>query len=769
MDYIVEFFFQQMIGNPVRQAVDFVMTSIASLLDNFLRLDITNFPSMIAGIDFFTVSIQVIGVALTLLLCTVTILRYIYVPDAREVENPFFTILKTMLALFAIININSIIKILTEDLWDPLYQSMFSVDISEASSPINDGFADAMLNGLSSSMISFLMGIIVALLNIIILWNMVKFFIQVFERYVTLAVLLYTMPLAISQVVSPSLSNVFKSYFRVLNGQFVLMILHVFVGKLFLYNYFANAVEAWTSNNTFVFIFINLAILKLGQNIEGVLSSCGINVPSPGAGLLGTAAQSLMQMGMMLSGGRMLGAGAGKAAAAAAGRGGLFSTLKNQGMGAAFKASPGNMGQNAAKNAMARSTANSQAQAAKAKANAGVSSAHRGKMNFSGNNNPAHGAGSPLGTKTPPVTGAKYGAADSVPKTGQAAGAVQGANAGARANPTQGMRVTGAKATAAHTAQKNVAPNIGQAASAFGSGIANGFATGAIKGAAFGPAGIVAGGVAGAASAAYQTGKTFSAGGSFAASAASKMVDRPYSTSAKGISPARANLSNDELQAHFGYNENLGKYRVNDATAGGYSRSMAANGVTEATRINAQFTQQNNDGTFAVSDGVMFRADAMDLPSEALGRDNFVATDSLGNEWVVCPDMPHDVMDKMQGTWAQQDTEAAHWSSIIDRTSTPEGQANLAERIELLERARQGDFGYSENSPLYDNVKANLEKAQEAAPGQNIGQVTTDREKAVLSGAITRETFDYWVKTGGEGGWMYGDATPPPSKNKNSR
>ena len=65
---------------------------------------------------------------------------------------------------------------------------------------------------------------IVALILVLILaWNYIKLLFEAAERYILLGVLVYTAPVAFSTGASQATGNVFKSWCRMLGGQFFLL------------------------------------------------------------------------------------------------------------------------------------------------------------------------------------------------------------------------------------------------------------------------------------------------------------------------------------------------------------------------------------------------------------------------------------------------------------------------------------------------------------------------------------------------------------------
>ena len=75
---------------------------------------------------------------------------------------------------------------------------------------------------------------IVALILVLILaWNYIKLLFEAAERYILLGVLVYTAPVAFSTGASQATGNIFKSWCRMLGGQFFLLLMNAWCLRLF--------------------------------------------------------------------------------------------------------------------------------------------------------------------------------------------------------------------------------------------------------------------------------------------------------------------------------------------------------------------------------------------------------------------------------------------------------------------------------------------------------------------------------------------------------
>ena len=76
-------------------------------------------------------------------------------------------------------------------------------------------------------------GLITLILVIILAWNYIKLLFEAAERYILLAVLVFTAPVAFSMGASQNTSNIFKSWSRMFGGQLFLLIMNVWCLRIF--------------------------------------------------------------------------------------------------------------------------------------------------------------------------------------------------------------------------------------------------------------------------------------------------------------------------------------------------------------------------------------------------------------------------------------------------------------------------------------------------------------------------------------------------------
>ena len=68
---------------------------------------------------------------------------------------------------------------------------------------------------------------------LVLAWNYIKLLFEAAERYILLAVLVFTAPVAFAMGSSQTTSNIFKSWCRMLGGQIFLLIMNAWCLRLF--------------------------------------------------------------------------------------------------------------------------------------------------------------------------------------------------------------------------------------------------------------------------------------------------------------------------------------------------------------------------------------------------------------------------------------------------------------------------------------------------------------------------------------------------------
>ena len=145
-----------------------------------------------------------------------------------EAEDPLKLSMRSFLFIFLTFYAKDIV-----DLALGIAGTPYGWILSEELPPLN--FADF------NSVITVILGVcangavaIIALILVLILaWNYIKLLFEAAERYILLGVLVYTAPVAFATGASQTTGNIFKSWCRMLGGQFFLLLMNAWCLRLF--------------------------------------------------------------------------------------------------------------------------------------------------------------------------------------------------------------------------------------------------------------------------------------------------------------------------------------------------------------------------------------------------------------------------------------------------------------------------------------------------------------------------------------------------------
>ena len=219
LDGIVEW-----IAEQVMNILDLITTSVLGALgcsmDTFLRY----FPAAETMYQVFLA----LGIGLILLNWVWQLFKNYFMGAGIEAEDPIKLSIRSFLFIFLTFYAKDIVDLLLKISGTP-YNWILTEDLP----PLK--FADF------NSVVTVILGVcangavaIIALILVLILaWNYIKLLFEAAERYILLGVLVYTAPAAFSMGASQSTGNIFKSWCRMLGGQFFLLLMNAWCLRLF--------------------------------------------------------------------------------------------------------------------------------------------------------------------------------------------------------------------------------------------------------------------------------------------------------------------------------------------------------------------------------------------------------------------------------------------------------------------------------------------------------------------------------------------------------
>ena len=134
----------------------------------------------------------------------------------------------TFIFIFLIFYANDIVNLLLD-----LAGTPYSWILSEDLPPLEFGSFNSVITVILGVCANGAVAIIALILVLILAWNYIKLLFEAAERYILLGVLVYTAPVAFATGASKATSNIFKSWCRMLGGQFFLLLMNAWCLRLF--------------------------------------------------------------------------------------------------------------------------------------------------------------------------------------------------------------------------------------------------------------------------------------------------------------------------------------------------------------------------------------------------------------------------------------------------------------------------------------------------------------------------------------------------------
>lgn len=219
LDGIVEW-----IAEQVMNILDLITTSTLGALgcsmDTFLRY----FP---AAETLYQI-IVALAIGLIMLNWVWQLFKNYFMGAGIEAEDPIKLSFRSFIFIFLVFYAKEIVNLLLGVAGTP-----YNWILTEELPPIQ--FADF------NSVVTVILGVcangavaLIALILVLILaWNYIKLLFEAAERYILLGVLIYTAPVAFATGSSQTTGNIFKSWCRMLGGQFFLLLMNAWCLRLF--------------------------------------------------------------------------------------------------------------------------------------------------------------------------------------------------------------------------------------------------------------------------------------------------------------------------------------------------------------------------------------------------------------------------------------------------------------------------------------------------------------------------------------------------------
>lgn len=151
------------------------------------------------------------------------------------------------------------------------------------------GFPEGVMDTLSSAL-----GILLVLILVILVgWNLIQFFLELFERFAVMFLIMKISPLTLATAIYPSSENIAKSWLRFFIGQFTLWVLQAMcmgwcVGCLASPNMFASAFSGSTATTALLaWAGISYGLINMSRHVDDYINKLGLTAAVTGSDFFG--------------------------------------------------------------------------------------------------------------------------------------------------------------------------------------------------------------------------------------------------------------------------------------------------------------------------------------------------------------------------------------------------------------------------------------------------------------------------------------------------
>jgi len=204
--------------------LDMITASVLGALGCNMDLFMKYFPMAEVLYNVFVA----IAIGLILLNLVWQLFRNFGIVIGSEVEDPVKLTIRSVIAIFLVYYCDEIVNFVLQIGGTPyswiVDEALPSLDFSNFNSQI------ITIVNIVSGGSATLIGLIVI---VVLAWNYLKLLLEAAERYIVLAVLVFTAPMAFAMWANKSTISIFNSWCRMLGGQIFLLIMNAWCLRLF--------------------------------------------------------------------------------------------------------------------------------------------------------------------------------------------------------------------------------------------------------------------------------------------------------------------------------------------------------------------------------------------------------------------------------------------------------------------------------------------------------------------------------------------------------
>lgn len=244
--------------------------------DGVLALKLSSLVASFPGFATLYEILQGFAIGLTIILAAYSMIKFFVGSAQDQRDTPVSTLLRSAVAGLAIYFGNYAVDLAVQAANAP-YTAIWHAEIDAA------GAESISMTDVAGALAVGDAGILLSLIFLLVIcWNLVKLFLEMFERLFMIGVLVFTSPLAYATISSSTTSQVFRKWANMLVSQLVLMSLTAWSLKLIL----ASMANVATIPG---FLFV-LAACRIAQRMDTYLQQLGLNSVTTGAGMVGELA-----------------------------------------------------------------------------------------------------------------------------------------------------------------------------------------------------------------------------------------------------------------------------------------------------------------------------------------------------------------------------------------------------------------------------------------------------------------------------------------------
>ena len=212
------------IAEQVMNGLDLITSSVLGALGCNMDLFIRYFP---AAETLYSVFLA-LAIGLIMLNWVWQLFRNFGLQAGIEAEDPIRLSLRSVLFILLTFYARDIVNIAL-DIGGTPYHWILTQDLP----PISFASFNSVILVILGVCMNGTVALIGLILVLILAWNYIKLLFEAAERYILLAVLVFTAPVAFAMGASQSTSAIFKSWCRMLGGQIFLLIMNAWCLRLF--------------------------------------------------------------------------------------------------------------------------------------------------------------------------------------------------------------------------------------------------------------------------------------------------------------------------------------------------------------------------------------------------------------------------------------------------------------------------------------------------------------------------------------------------------